>query len=76
MPRYLPREEVERFIAACDFDKAHGVRDRAILLLLGVWACGQATFLTCASMISSGRTVRYVFEAKIVGRPDCLSLWT
>ena len=34
MPRYLPIEDVERLIASCDPDKPHGVRDRAILLLL------------------------------------------
>lgn len=34
MPRYLPAEEVERLIASCDLDKPHGIRDRAILLLL------------------------------------------
>ena len=34
MPRYLPTEEVERLIASCDLGKPHGVRDRAILLLL------------------------------------------
>lgn len=34
MPRYLPTDEVERLIASCDLDKPHGVRDRAILLLL------------------------------------------
>ena len=34
MPRYLPAEDVERVIASCDASKAHGVRDRAILLLL------------------------------------------
>jgi integrase/recombinase XerD len=34
MPHYLPTEEGERLIASCDLDKPHGVRDRAILLLL------------------------------------------
>jgi integrase/recombinase XerD len=34
LPRYLPADEVERLIASCDLDKPHGVRDRAILLLL------------------------------------------
>ncbi len=34
MPRYLPAVDVERMIAACDVSKSHGVRDRAILLLL------------------------------------------
>lgn len=34
MPRYLPAADVERMIASCDASKAHGVRDRAILLLL------------------------------------------
>jgi site-specific recombinase XerD len=34
MPRYLPAHDVERMIAACDVSKSHGVRDRAILLLL------------------------------------------
>lgn len=32
MPRYLPADDVERVIASCDARKAHGVRDRAILL--------------------------------------------
>lgn len=34
MPRYLPEDDVERMIASCDLSKAHGVRDRAVLLLL------------------------------------------
>jgi len=34
LPRYLPADAVERLIAACDLDTPHGVRDRAILLLL------------------------------------------
>ena len=34
MPRYLPAGDVERMIASCDTNKPHGVRDRAILLLL------------------------------------------
>jgi site-specific recombinase XerD len=34
MPRYLPTDDVERMVASCDVSKAHGVRDRAILLLL------------------------------------------
>lgn len=34
LPRYLPADDVERMIAGCDASKAHGVRDRAILLLL------------------------------------------
>ena len=34
MPRYLPTDDVERIVASCDVSKAHGVRDRAILLLL------------------------------------------
>jgi site-specific recombinase XerC len=34
LPRYLPTEEVERLITSCDPDKPHGIRDRAILLLL------------------------------------------
>jgi len=34
LPRYLPADDVERMIASCDGSKIHGVRDRAILLLL------------------------------------------
>jgi site-specific recombinase XerD len=34
LPRYLPAGDVERMIASCDTSKPHGVRDRAILLLL------------------------------------------
>ena len=34
MPRYLPLDDVERLIASCDTSLAHGVRDKAILLLL------------------------------------------
>ena len=33
LPRYLSVADVERLIASCDLDTAHGVRDRAILLL-------------------------------------------
>ncbi len=34
LPRYLAADDVERMIASCDVGKSHGVRDRAILLLL------------------------------------------
>ncbi len=34
LPRYLPGGEVERLISSCDLTKPHGIRDRAILLLL------------------------------------------
>jgi integrase/recombinase XerD len=34
LPRYLPPADVERLIACCDRTKPHGVRDKAILLLL------------------------------------------
>jgi integrase/recombinase XerD len=34
LPRYLPPADVERVIASCDHTKTHGIRDRAILLLL------------------------------------------
>lgn len=34
LPRYLEAGDVERVIASCDRSKPHGVRDRAVLLLL------------------------------------------
>jgi len=34
LPRYLPSADVERLIASCDLTKPHGIRDKAILLLL------------------------------------------
>jgi integrase/recombinase XerD len=34
LPRYLPAPDVERVIASCDQTKGHGIRDKAILLLL------------------------------------------
>jgi len=34
LPRYLEGDDVERLIASCDLEKPHGVRDRAVLLLL------------------------------------------
>jgi integrase len=34
LPRFLPGGAVEQVIASCDLTKPHGVRDRAILLLL------------------------------------------
>jgi len=34
LPQYLPAETVERVLATCDCTTAHGVRDRAVLLLL------------------------------------------
>jgi len=34
LPRYLPAADVERLIACCDLTKPHGIRDKAILLLL------------------------------------------
>ena len=34
LPRYLAVADVERLIASCDLTKTHGIRDKAILLLL------------------------------------------
>lgn len=34
LPRYLSGPDVERVVASCDLTKGHGIRDRAILLLL------------------------------------------
>ena len=34
LPRYLAVADVERLIASCDLSKTHGIRDKAILLLL------------------------------------------
>lgn len=34
LPRYIDANDVESVIASCDLSKLHGVRDRAILLLL------------------------------------------
>jgi integrase/recombinase XerD len=34
LPRYLSGADVERMIASCDLTKSHGIRDKAILLLL------------------------------------------
>jgi len=34
LPRYLPVSDIERLVASCDLTKPHGIRDRAILLLL------------------------------------------
>jgi len=34
LPRYLPGSAVEQLIASCDLTTPHGVRDRAVLLLL------------------------------------------
>jgi len=34
LPRYLSAPDVERVIASCDLTKSHGIRDKAILLLL------------------------------------------
>lgn len=34
LPRYLEADDIERVIDSCDLSKPHGVRDRAILLLL------------------------------------------
>ena len=34
LPRYLAVADVERLIASCDLSKSHGIRDKAILLLL------------------------------------------
>ena len=35
LPRYLPTTDIERMIASCDLTTPLGLRDRAILLLLG-----------------------------------------
>ena len=66
MPRYLPTEEVERLIASCDLGKPHGVRDRAILLLLarlGLRA-GDILDMRLDDIAWANGQVRYVFEAK------------
>lgn len=34
LPRYLSPDQVERLVASCDLRTGHGIRDRAILLLL------------------------------------------
>lgn len=34
LPRYLPPSDVDRLIEGCDLSRLHGIRDRAILLLL------------------------------------------
>jgi integrase/recombinase XerD len=34
LPPYLAAADVERLIASCDLSKTHGIRDKAILLLL------------------------------------------
>ncbi len=34
LPRHLDADDVERIIDSCELDDAHGVRDRAVLLLL------------------------------------------
>ena len=34
MPRYLNEDSIERLISSCDTSTPHGVRDRAVLLLL------------------------------------------
>lgn len=34
LPRYLPLDDVARLIEGCDLSQPHGIRDRAILLLL------------------------------------------
>ena len=34
LPRYLPPADIERLIDSCDLTKLHGIRDKAILLLL------------------------------------------
>jgi integrase/recombinase XerD len=34
LPRYLAAVDVERMIESCDLQKAHGIRDKAVLLLL------------------------------------------
>jgi integrase/recombinase XerD len=34
LPRYLSAVEIERLVASCDLTKTHGIRDKAILLLL------------------------------------------
>jgi integrase len=34
LPRYLPAHDIDRLIEGCDLSRPHGIRDRAILLLL------------------------------------------
>lgn len=34
LPHHLPAEQVEHVISSCDLEQPHGVRDRAVLLLL------------------------------------------
>ncbi|MEI2685389.1 MAG: tyrosine-type recombinase/integrase [Cypionkella sp.] len=59
LPRYLPSEDVTRLIESCDLSLPHGIRDRAILLLLArlglrahdVWAMEIADIDWAAGMV-------------------------
>lgn len=73
LPRYLPPGEVERVVASCDTTTLHGVRDRAILLLLarlGLRA-GDVLNLRLQDLDWAGATLRVRGKGR---RDACLPL--
>ena len=71
LPRYLPAEDVERLISSCDLSKPHGIRDRAILLLLarlGLRA-GDILNMRLDDIAWADGTLRV--QARGVGRFNC-----
>jgi integrase/recombinase XerD len=71
LPRYLATADVERLIASCDLSKTHGIRDRAILLLLARLGLRAGESLACVSMILAGTREHSEFEAKGAGKFNC-----
>lgn len=66
LPRYLEAEDIERVIDSCDLSKPHGVRDRAILLLLarlGLRA-GDITAMRLADLDWDAGTVRVLGKGR------------
>jgi integrase len=66
LPRYLQMDDIERVIASCDLSKPHGVRDRAILLLLarlGLRA-GDITAMRLDDLDWNGGTVRVLGKGR------------
>ena len=71
LPRYLPPADVERLIVSCDLTKTHGIRDRAILLLLARLGLRAGDFLACVSTMSRGTKARFAYAAKDGGKFGC-----
>ncbi|MEZ6035633.1 MAG: tyrosine-type recombinase/integrase [Planctomycetaceae bacterium] len=74
LPRYLEADDIERVIDSCDLSKPHGVRDRAILLLLARLGLrgGDITAMRVGDLDWDEGTVKVLGKGR--RKPVCLCL--